>query len=158
MASGIGRWLWAGLVGGAVGGVPALAYWVECGDIDAFDTIILAELIALGAVYALMALLASILHEDLLGANPVTVFSAVWKLGWGYAQPCLVCGAAGVLCGTILMGAFEASSPPVSAFLFLVFWVVWLYASMVVLRVLGLYYARNAGRLGWFRGRTGWGV
>ena len=32
------------------------------------------------------------------------------------------------------------------------------YEAMVVLRVLGLFYHKRARQLGWFRGRTGWGV
>jgi hypothetical protein len=158
IAAGLGRWLWAGFVGGVVGGVPAVAYWVYCGDIDLFDTIILTELIALGAVYALMALMASILHEDLWAANPLTVFVAIYRVGWGYARPCLVCGAAVTVAGTLLAGALETGDAVASAFLFFAFWVVGLYLAMVVLRVLGLYYHQNARVLGWFRGRTGWGV
>jgi hypothetical protein len=158
IAAGLGRWLWAGFVGGVVGGVPAVAYWVYCGDIDLFDTIILTELIALGAVYALMALMASILHEDLWAANPLTVFVAIYRVGWGYARPCLVCGAAVTVAGTLLAGAFETGDAAASAFLLLAFWVVGLYLAMVVFRVLGLYYHKNARVLGWFRGRTGWGV
>jgi hypothetical protein len=156
---GLGRWLWAALVGLIVGGVPAVFYWIYCGDVDLFDAMILAELAAVGAVYALMALLASVLHEDLLAANPVTVVGAITRLGWSYARPCLVCGAVAVVSGTLLGASFEVSdNPPLSAFLFWLFWLVALYGSMVVLRVLGLFYWRNARALGWFRGRTGWGV
>jgi hypothetical protein len=155
---GLGRWLWAGLIGGVIGGCPAVAYWVYCGDIDLFDAIILSELLALGAVYALMALLASVLHEDLLAANPVTVVGAILKVGFSYARPCLVCGFAVLVSGTLLAASFETSSPPLSAFLLWLFWLVALYAAMVTLRVLGLFYWRHAGALGWFRGRTGWGV
>ena len=141
-----------------VGGVPATAYWIYCGDIDLFDAVILAELAAVGSVYALMALMASILHEDLRAANPITVFSAIFKLGWGYARPCLVCGAAVMAALTLFLGAYEASGAALSAFLMFVFWVVALYLAMVVLRVLGLYYHKNARVLGWFRDRSRWGV
>jgi hypothetical protein len=155
---GLSRWLWAGLVGAVVGGVPAVFYWVNCGDIDLFDAMILSELLAAGAVYALMALLASVLHDDLLAANPLTVVGAIVRVGWGYAIPCLVCGAVVVATGTLLLASFAASNDVVSAFLFWLFWLSALYGAMVVLRVLGLFYWRNAKVLGWFRGRTGWGV
>ena len=65
------------LVGFVVGGFPATAYWVYCGDVDLFDALILAELVAAGAVYALMALLASILHEDAL-ADAFAAALAEW--------------------------------------------------------------------------------
>ncbi len=155
---GLGRWIWAALVGVAVGGVPATAYWISCGDVDLFDTLILIELIAVGAIYALMALLASILHEDVLAANPFTVVAAIWRSGWGYLQPCLIAGFAALVAVVLGMASFEVESPPLAAFLFWVFWVVSLYEAMVVLRVLGLFYHKHARDLGWFRGRTGWGV
>jgi hypothetical protein len=155
---GLGRWMWAGLVGVLVGGLPATAYWIYCGDIDVFDAIILVELAAVGAVYGLMAILVSILHEDALAANPITVVGAVWTVGWSYAQPCLVCGAAAVLAAAIFTAAFEVASPAFSAFLMYVFWFVALYETMVVLRVMGLFYFRHSRRLGWFRERTRWGV
>ncbi len=155
---GLWRWAWAGLVGVVVGGIPATAYWLYCGDVDLFDALILAELLALGAVYALMALLASILHEDALAANPITVVVAIWRSGWGYAQPCLLAGGAVVVAATLAGAAVEVENAVVSAVLFWAFWVVALYEAMVVLRVLGLFYHERAGKLGWFRGRTGWGV
>ena len=153
---GFGRWSIAIFLGGVIGGIPAIAYWIYCGDIGFFDAIILAELIALGAIYALMALLASILHEDAWGANPLTVFRAIRLVGWGYAEPCIVTGIAVVLAGTLLALAIELESPFLSAGFFYVFWVFALYEAMVVLRVLGLFYRKHAKALGWFRGRTGW--
>ncbi|MFO0949899.1 MAG: hypothetical protein U0835_01860 [Isosphaeraceae bacterium] len=158
MAAGLGRWLWAGFVGLVVGGVPALTYWVYCGDVDFFEAVILTELAAAGAVYALMALVASILHEDLAAANPFTVLGAVWTVGWGYAVPCLACGASVFVCGGLLLAAVELEDPFLAAVLMYGFWVAALYLGMVVLRVLGLCYFKKARALGWFRGRTRWGV
>ncbi len=155
---GFGRWLWAGFIGGVVGGFPATAYWIYCGDVDPFDALILAELAAAGAVYALMALLASILHDDALAANPITVLVAIRRVGWGYVTPCLLAGAAGVTIVTVGMAAFEVENPALAAFLFWFFWVLALYLSLVVLRILGLFYHAHARELGWFRDRTGWGV
>ena len=156
LSFGFGRWIIAIVVGGVVGGIPAIAYWIYCGDIGVFDAIILSELIAVGAIYALMALLASILHDDPWGANPFTVVRAIRIVGWGYAEPCLAAGIATVLAGTILGLAIEVESPFLSALFFYGFWVFALYEAMVVLRVLGLFYRRHAKALGWFRGRTGW--
>ena len=155
---GLGRWLWAGFVGGVVGGIPAMIYWIRCGDIDLFDAIILSELLAVGAIYALMALLAAILHEDLLAANPFTVVRAIFRVGWSYAQPCLLAGFAFLPPCTVVVAAFKIGAPAVSAFLFWLFWLMVLYESMVLFRVLGLFYHRHARVLGWFRGRTRWGV
>ncbi|MEJ7638285.1 MAG: hypothetical protein WKF75_09995 [Singulisphaera sp.] len=158
MLRGLGRWLWAGLIGGGVGGLPMVLYWMYCGDIDLLDRIIFAELFALGACYALMALLASILHEDALGANPITVIRAIRRVGWGYWRPCLICGAALMLAGTALAAVFEVSNPALAALAYWLFWVFILYEAIVVLRVLGLFYHRHARVLGWFRERPRWGV
>ncbi len=155
---GLGRWVWAGLVGVAVGGLPATAYWVYCGDVDLFDAMILAELLAVGAIYALMALLAAILYEDILAANPFTVIRAIVRVGWTYAWPCLLAGFAAMTVVTLGVASFEVQAPAGAAFLLWFFWVVALYLSMVVLRVLGLFYHAHARELGWFRDRTGWGV
>lgn len=153
---GLGRWVWAGLVGVAVGGFPAVAYWVYCGDVDLFDALILGDLLAVGAAYALMALLASILHEDALAANPFTVLVAIRRVGWGYAPPCLLAGFAAVLAVTVLSAALKVEVPWLSAFLFWAFWFLALYEAMVVLRVLGLFYRTHAGALGWFHERSRW--
>jgi hypothetical protein len=155
---GLGRWAWGVLIGVVVGGFPATVYWVYCGDVDLFDAMILIELLTLGAVYGLMALLASILHDDALAANPFTVVAAIVKVGWGYAVPCLLAGAAVALSWLIARATFEVGTPAVSAFLWWFFWVVNLYSAMVVFRVLGLFYRTHARALGWFRDRRGWGV
>ena len=155
---GLGRWMWAGLVGGLVGGLPSVVYWIYCGHIDFVDSIILVQLAALGAIYALMALLAAILYEDILAANPITVLAAVRKVGVGYARPCLLAGTVGMILGMMFTGSFEVESPLLSAFLFWLSWVTALYLTMVTLRVLGLFYHEHARTLGWFHNRTGWGV
>ncbi len=155
---GLGRWIWAGLIGGIIGGLPSVVYWIYCGDIGFFDRIILVELASIGAVYALMALLASILFEDLLAANPFTVVRAIKIVGPGYARPCLVAVVVIVVVSTLFAGAFEVGNPALAAFLFWLSWVVAVYLAMVMLRVLGLFYAGHARALGWFRDRTGWGV
>lgn len=152
------RWIWALIIGGTIGGIPAVAYWMYCGDIDLVDQIIFVELIAIGAVYAQMALLASILHDDPLGANPITVLRAIRRVGWNCVRPSLVIGFALMLTATGMVGLLQITNPPLSAAAYWAFWVCVLYESMVVLRVLGLFYHRNARVLGWFRDRPRWGV
>ena len=133
-------------------------YWIRCGDIDLFDTIILSELLAVGAVYALMALLAAILHEDLLAANPFTVLGAIRPVGWSYAQPCLLTGSRSCLRRRCWWRLSRWGTPRhrrscsgcSGSSRFTRRW--WCF------RVLGLFYHRHARVLGWFRGRTRWGV
>ena len=92
ISEGLGRWMWAGVVGLVVGGFPVALYWKYCGDIDWFDRIVFAELVILGVGYAQLALAASLLHDSLVAANPLTVLLAVARLGWDYVQPCLTAG------------------------------------------------------------------
>jgi hypothetical protein len=158
IARGFGRWFWALLVGGVSGGFPAVAYWVYCGDIDTFDVIVLSELVALGAVYAQMALLASILHDDPLGANPITVLRALRRVGWDCLRPSLVTGFALVLAAGATALLFAIEYPLLAAVTLWAFWVFLLYEAMVVLRVLGLFYFRHARTLGWFHDRPRWGA
>lgn len=155
---GLGRWIWAILIGGFVGGLPAVAYWIYCGDVDVFDRIILVELLALGAAYAQMALLASILHDDPLGANPITVFRAIYRVKWACLRPSLLIGFALLLAAVGFATVLEISNPPLAAVAYWMFWVGALYGAMVVLRVLGLFYHRHARVLGWFRDRPRWGA
>jgi hypothetical protein len=158
MVRGIFRWIWAAAVGVVLGGVPAVAYWVICGDLDPLDLVILVELFALGAVYAQMALLASILHDDPLGANPITVIQGIIRIGWSYLRPCLVSGAFLVLGIGAFAGVCAIAHPLLTAVALWAFWVMILYLAMVALRVLGLCYHHRSRALGWFGERPRWGV
>lgn len=158
MIRGLGRWLWALLTGAILGGLPAVAYWMYCGTIDPVDAIVLVELVAVGAVYAQVALLASILHDDPLGANPITVGLAIWRTGWGCVPPSLLIGTFVTVAAAGLVGVLEIESPPLAALAYWLYWVFLLYGALVILRVLGLFYHRHARLLGWFREHPRWGA
>ena len=99
IAEGVGRWFWAGLFGIALGGGPLVLYWMYRGDMGLLDWVVLIGLIMLGVGYAQMALAASLLHDNLIAANPVTVMLAIGRIGWDYLQPCLVAALALVMAG-----------------------------------------------------------
>jgi hypothetical protein len=155
---GVWRWFWALLVGGLLGVIPAVAYWISCGDLDPFDLIVLGELLGLGVVYAQMALLASLLHDDPLGANPITVVQGIIGIGWSYAWPCAVSIAVLSLGFFGFAGLLEIKHPVLAALALWGYWVAVLYLAMVALRVLGLCYYRRSRALGWFRDRPRWGA
>jgi hypothetical protein len=157
MLRGVARWFWAVVVGVVVGGFPALIYWISCGDIDPLDVVVFAELLALGAAYAQMALLASILHDDPMAANPITVVRAIVRVGWSYIRPCLVSGFALALGLFGFKGLFAIRQPSLAGLALWAYWVLAVYLAMVSLRVLGLFYHRHARALGWFRDRPRWG-
>jgi hypothetical protein len=158
MFRGLCRWFWAFVAGVGAGFIPAVAYWMACGDLDPLDVVVLVELLALGAVYAQMALLASLLHDDLLGANPITVIQGIIRIGWSYARPCLVSGVALTLVIAGFAGLFHITQPLLAALGLWAFWVLALYLAMVALRVLGLCYHERCRALGWFRERPRWGA
>jgi len=157
ISEGLGRWLWAAIVGLGIGGFPIVAYWIYCGNIDWFDRMVFAELAILGAGYAQMALAAALLHDNVLAANPVTVFAAILRIGWDYVQPAIVAGLAVIVAAVVLWSVlFSIPSLKLAALGLWGFWVLMLYEAMVVFRMLGLTYYAHSIDLVWFRKRPKW--
>lgn len=159
ISEGLGRWLWAAIFGLALGGFPIVVYWQYCGDIDWFDLSIFAELAIIGVGYGLMALAASLLHDNIAMANPITVLSAIVQVGWDYVQPCIVGGIAFLLAtGAIYVVLFRIPNIKWAVAGLWVFWIFALYEFMVVLRMVGLTYHAHAEEIQWFHGRPKWGI
>ena len=148
----LARWIWAGLMGAAVGGLPAMLFWVNCGDLDALDWFIFFDLVVLGVSYAQMALMAALFHDSLIAANPYTVCVAIGRIGWNYLLPCLVTATA-ILAGVTAWVLVLYRSPGVGWGVVGLWacWVLTLYLAMVLSRMLGFLYARHAKLLNWFR-------
>ena len=159
IAEGLGRWVWAVLTGFVLGGFPAVVYWVHCGEIDAVDRIIFLDLLGIGLAYALMALAAAILHENILSANPASVVTAIGRVGWDYVGPCML-SLFGIATTALAWWAvlFHAPSVEVGAIGLWVCWVWMLYQGMVIFRVLGLTYHKHTDSLGWFHRAPRWGA
>ena len=154
---GLGRLIWAAIIGGVVGGLPAWLYGSMVGSSGLRDRVVLALLIAAGAAYAQMAVAASMLHDNLAGAHPVNVVRAIARIGGGYLVPCLVNGGLLALAVVGLWLVLFRSASLREAILGLwAWWVFALLAATIAARVLGLTYARYAEHLGWFRARPGW--
>jgi hypothetical protein len=151
---GLGRWFWAILIGLGVGGLPAFAYWITCGDLDWFERIILVELLVPGLAYAQMALLASLIHDSPLAANPITVTRAILRVGWSYLRPCLETGGAIVFISGLFFAVHGLDDGLFRVLAVWFFWFVALYTAMVSLRRLGLFCYRAAVVLAWFPDRT----
>jgi hypothetical protein len=153
----LGRWFWGCIIGVGVGAVPALAYWIYCGEIDWADRLMFINLMALGAAYAQMALLAVLLHDDPIAANPVTVLRTIYKVGWDYAGICFLSGTFLVSVVFQLSLIAKVEDTLTHAAVFWLFWVNFLYGAMVVLRRLGLFCHRHKVVLDWFPDRPTWG-
>ncbi len=151
LLSGLGRWAGIALLGGGVGGLPAVAYWIVCGDVDPFDTIILLDLAIPGVCYALMALLAVMMHRDVGAANPVTVVRALAALKFKFARICLLAVLSAGFLVVLIEICLRWSNPAGVALLFWMFWTAALYFGMVICRSLGLLHRKQMHILGWFR-------
>jgi hypothetical protein len=152
----LARWIWASMTGLAIGGVPAMIFWINCGDVDWLDLFLFADLAILGASFAQMALVAALLHESLLAANPITVTRSIARIGWDYLGPCVLTGLAfltDVTAWTLVL--LHSPSLEVGVVGLWACWVFTLYIAMVVFRALGTVYYKHADRLGWFRTKCG---
>jgi hypothetical protein len=157
IAEGVGRWFWASLFGAALGGVPLVIYWMNCGDVDWFDWVVFIDLIMLAVGYAQMALTAALLHDNIMAANPVTVFLAIFRIGREYLRPCLVAAIALVLAGFASWCLlYEMPTFWIEGVAIWAFWVFVCYEAMVVVRMMGLTYHAHALDLNWFRRRPRW--
>ncbi len=138
------RWAWALVVGGAMGGMPAILYWVECGDVDWFDRIVLIDLILPGLAYAQTALVLTLIQDSpWSAANPIVVLRAIWSAGWGYCWPSVVSGVALLVVTALWKGCLDLANPVIQAVVFWAWWVITLYLAMVALRSLGLFCFRT---------------
>jgi len=154
IARGLARWSWALIVGGVVGGMPPLLYWIWCGDVDWLDRIVLVDLVVPGMAYAQMALLSALIHDSPLAANPVTVTVAIRRVGWGYLVPCLFTGSCVLVLGFVFGAVLQMKGEFAQFAAYYGFWVAALYAAMVMLRRLGLFCFRHAVVLEWFPDRS----
>ena len=160
IGEGLGRWVWAGLTG-FFARWPArrLLIWINCGEVDTIDGFIFADLTLIGAAYALMAVAAALLRENLIAANPYTVLQGIGRVGWDFVSPCLVGAfALGTSFGAWRYVLFHAPNVLVGLAGIWGCWVWTIYQLMIVFRALGLTYYRNADRLDWFRKPLRWGI
>jgi hypothetical protein len=87
------RWAVCFLAGPVIPIVGAFFYWLNCGDMEVWDWLILADLVTLAVGYGLFALLAVNSNDRLLGANPVRVAEQVERLGYWSALVVLMAAA-----------------------------------------------------------------
>jgi hypothetical protein len=157
ISEGICRWFWAAFFGIALGGGPAAYYWHSFGGRHWGDWLIFALLAIMGGGYAQMALAAALLHENIIAANPVTVVSSVYRIGWHYLRACLTAAAALAVAGLGIVGLlYKMPKMWMEAIALWAYWVAILYAGMVSLRMMGLTYHAHALDLVWFRRRPRW--
>ena len=104
-----------------------------------------------------MALAASLLHDNIVAANPVTVISSVFRIGWSYLRAALTAAFAMACAGLgIPVLLYKMPKMWMEGLALWGYWVIVLYSAMVALRMMGLPYHAHALDLVWFRRRPRW--
>jgi hypothetical protein len=92
-----------------------------------------------------------------MAANPITVFRAMYRVGWDYAGVCFMSGAFLVIMLFFLGVVSQVDDGFFHIVLTWLYWAAFLYGAMVVLRRLGLFCHRHKVVLAWFQDRPTWG-
>jgi len=151
LVRGVLRWAWALLAGFLVGGLPAFWFLGRVEEPRFSDWAIFGGLWAFGALYAEVALVASLLFDDILAINPATVGRAVWVSRFGFLRSLILSAAILIPTGLLFTAVLHVSEPHLAIGSWLLFWGVAFYGALVAMRVLGTEYHRHARALGWFR-------
>jgi hypothetical protein len=139
------KWLACFLAGPVIFAGAAWLYWVNCGDPEWIDYLILAELGVVAAAYWIFALLAVTDRGRLRDLNPLTVGDLAHRLGWRGLG--VVLAAAILLLGhgwVLIDGTAEVHGEVGKAFLILaVGWGSGLFWSTFFCRLLGTWCHRS---------------
>jgi hypothetical protein len=139
------RWLLCFLVGPVVFAGVGWLYWVNCGDPEWADALILAELGVAAVLYWLYALLALTERGRLRDLNPVTVADLGHRLGWRGLGVALL-AAVLLLAHGLLLAAGAAvlhTAPPGGFLILLAGWMSSMFWSTIFCRVLGVWSFRS---------------
>jgi hypothetical protein len=157
---GLGPWcIWL-VLGIGLGPLPFLLY-VICGDLTMLNRhVLLGGLILLGFLYGQVSLMLSFLHDHPLAASAPWVIGALLRHGLSFLPTFLkslvLVGLFGVLLALTLVlreGYFG-----VYLLIMLACWMLAIDCSIVILRILGLYYFHHKDSLNWNRSEPRWGV
>lgn len=127
--------------------LPLAAYSIFCwwNDIEQ-NPYAFWGLILLTILYAPMALLSVTLHDHPLAANPLIVFGAIFRMPGSYLLTCVLILI--VLVGEVIYLVLVPWIPVIQE---LMAWGVGLYASMLIMHLLGDAYYRRRHDVSWFR-------
>jgi hypothetical protein len=158
--SGLSPWITWLFLGLGVGLLPAALCRLVSSSESALSLPAALGLGLLCSPYILMALLMTFLHDDALAAKPLDVFAALGKLGASFLVLSLFVGFAFAIGAGAFALAFLLRSGHFVIYLLAcaLCWTVFVWISIVVMRVLGNHYHRHRQVLRWNRERPRWGV
>jgi hypothetical protein len=134
-------WLVCFLAGPLVFAVVAALYWMQCGDPDAADWIILAELCVLTVGYQMLALAAFGERGKLRDLNPLHVIDLAHRLRWRAAAAAAAGSALAASHGLLAMVAAENVHRTAlgGALLMAACWFSGLFWATLLFRLLGVW-------------------
>ena len=114
----------------------------------------------LGLPYILAALLMTFLHDRDLAANPLGVFTALFQLGSSFLLLCAFIACLLAAVEGIFVLVFMLRNDYFKTYLLasVPFWTLFVWITIVVMRLLGNYYHPRQKALGWIQDRPRWGV
>ncbi len=157
---GLSPWLIWLVLGGFVGLLPVLLYFLSLNKAADGNVLLGLGLVLLGLPYMLMALMMTFLHDDAMAAKPWGVMGAMFRLGGSFGLLCLFITAALALGAGAFVIALLVRANHFLVYLVLclgcVVALVWI--SIVVMRILGTYYDSHKESLLWHHERPRLGV
>jgi len=157
---GLSSWLIWLVLGGLVGLLPVLLYFLSLNKAADGNVLLGLGLVLLGLPYMLMALMMTFLHDDAMAAKPWGVMGAMFRLGGSFGLLCLFIASALALGVGAFLIALLLRADHFLVYLVLclgcVVALVWI--SIVVMRILGTYYDSHKESLLWHHERPRLGV
>jgi hypothetical protein len=144
------KWLSCFLAGPVVFAMIGGLYWLDCGEPELLDWLILAELSLVTVAYWLFALLAVTDRGRLRALNPAAVADLAYRLGWRGMALVLAAGALLLVHGLVLAAGVEAIHlPELKGWLLLAGgWVSGLFWGTFFCRLLGVRCHRSRPAVG----------
>jgi hypothetical protein len=158
--NGLSPWYVWLFLGESVSLLPVALYWLSSNSPETWNRLLSGLLFVLGVPYTLMALMLSFLHDHALAANPMGVIGAMLRLKSSFL---LLCGFV-VWVVAVSLGSFALALQLRANHFWLYLmvcvpcWIGAAWSSIVVMRVLGLYYFHRRELLKWHHERPRWGV
>jgi hypothetical protein len=124
-------------------------YWLNCGDVQTVDWIILAEMAVVGAGYWLLAVLVVTQTERLRDANPWRVAEFAERLGWRTLAAAMMAGLLLFSHGLLAFATASVLHDNVGLGLILAAgcWLSWLYWATAAFRIVGVWWYYRTSRV-----------
>jgi hypothetical protein len=158
--TGLGPWFAWLLLGLGVGLLPAALCRSLVTSESPGALLLTLAFAGLGLPYILAALLMTFLHDDDLAAKPLAVLTALFQLGGSFLFLCVFIAILIAAAGGIFALAFLLRHDFFKTYLLACVpcWALFVWTTIVMMRLLGNYYHPRRKALGWNQDRPRWGV